>query len=302
MRSLAFSLLLLMSFVPVTTAQNPAPTRTQETGNGASTLLSPRREKPDDQITLTDSIKRGDLASVKTLLAAGVDPDAADAEGELPLNRALRLNQTEILETLLAAGADVNASEDDGDTPLMVAASVGRVNLVQSLLTKGAEVNAKDDGGHTPLINAAMGAMTKIMPAAIAQSLVSEDNDGWQALLKAMGDDHSGVVKLLLARGANVNAQATDCQLTALMVAALIGDLELVKTLLAHGADVKLKSNGWTALKFADVVMTKQLEREIKADPEFDAQAKQAFTDWVRDTKQTRIEIVRLLKQAGTKK
>lgn len=60
------------------------------------------------------------------------------------------------------------------------------------------------------------------------------------------------IAKLLLDKGANVNAQTTVEKMTALMLAAGQGDAAIVKDLLAKGADVNIKADkGITALTFA---------------------------------------------------
>ena len=50
------------------------------------------------------------------------------------------------------------------------------------------------------------------------------------------------VVKILLAEGAKMNIQARDGGITALMGAAAAGRTEIVKLLIVNGADVKVKN------------------------------------------------------------
>jgi hypothetical protein len=69
-----------------------------------------------------------------------------------------------------------------------------------------------------------------------------EEDQTPESILKFVGDGHQEVVQALLDAGAEVNAQASDCHLTALMVAAMGGEVEIAKTLLAHGADVNLRA------------------------------------------------------------
>jgi hypothetical protein len=59
-------------------------------------------------------------------------------------------------------------------------------------------------------------------------------------LLAASSHDYLEIARLLLARGADVNATAK-CEMgeSALMYAAMAANVEMVKTLLAHGADAK---------------------------------------------------------------
>jgi hypothetical protein len=68
------------------------------------------------------------------------------------------------------------------------------------------------------------------------------------ALEWAAGSGQTETVRLLLDRGADINAKDEQFSMTALMSAARKGHIEVVKLLLARGADIKLKEvNGKTA-------------------------------------------------------
>ena len=79
--------------------------------------------------------------------------------------------------------------------------------MVQLLLSKGADVNKKTTNGGT-------------------------------ALLAAAYMKQPGMVDMLLAKGANANAQTIDTGMTPLMFAAQAGNAEIVKSLLAHQANI----------------------------------------------------------------
>jgi ankyrin repeat protein len=290
------STLLLLALSPLLTAgvQEPKSVRSWTQIGGESR----RDDVKDKKADFIEAVKRGDAAVVGRLLADGIDPNVKDEAGELALGWAIRFNRIEVTEALLARGARVNETEDDGDTPLMVAAACGRADFVRALLAKGADVNARDRGGHTPLISAAMGAMFKSAPEQTVKKIYGEeDGADFKDLLKRMGNEHTKVIDLLLERGADVNVQAEDCHLSALMIAAMIGDVEIVRSLLSHGADANLKSGGWTALAFVTVAMTRELKRKLEDDPDFDDQrSRQAFIDWMRGTAQSRKEITLLLR------
>ena len=105
-----------------------------------------------------------------------------------------------------------------GRTPLIVAASAnGTADVVRLLLARGADVNAADASGVTPLIAAA-------------------------------NVDNVDVANLLLARGADAHATARTGQpATALMGAAVNGNAELVRALLARKPDLAVVSADRTA-------------------------------------------------------
>ena len=124
------------------------------------------------------------------LLAAGADPDAVDAYGGTPLDRAADRaargddDAPGVADRLLAAGARADATtfaalEDleglaraleerpqdldrpgrSGQTPLQAAAGHGRIAAVEWLLERGADPNAADAHDVTPL-HALAGAVT----------------------------------------------------------------------------------------------------------------------------------------------
>src|SRR5690349_8808944 len=62
---------------------------------------------------LLDSVRRGDLALLKSLLSQRANPNTKDDCGASAIAMAASLLQPEILQELIAAGADVNVMVDD---------------------------------------------------------------------------------------------------------------------------------------------------------------------------------------------
>jgi ankyrin repeat protein len=86
-----------------------------------------------------------------------------------------------------------------------------------------------------------------------------------KALMNAAGRGDPDEVKLLLGKGADVNAR-DERGWTPLMEAANRGYPEIVKLLLDKGADVNLKHQyGWTALSIAKGKGNKEIEKLLKA-------------------------------------
>jgi uncharacterized protein len=166
-------------------------------------------------------------------------PAPKDGGGLTPLVYAARANDLDSVKVLLAAGADVNQVTDYGWSPLLVATQNRYYKLGAFLLDHGADVNLANKGGWTPLYL-----------ATDNRNIESGDYPVRKADM-----DHLDFIKLLLDRGANVNARMKDTTetrtvftnqwldengATAFLRASQSGDITLMKLLLAHGADPKI--------------------------------------------------------------
>ena len=147
--------------------------------------------------------------TVKELLAAGFDPNTANEKGQVGLFVALQEESLKVAAALLAhAAIRVDATTSADETPLMMAAMRGNLEWTLRLLDRGAAINR---AGWTPLHYAASG------PAV-------------------------AVVKLLLERGAAIDAPSPN-RSTALMMAARYGSEEAVQLLLSRGANAQLRND-----------------------------------------------------------
>ena len=113
------------------------------------------------------------------------------------------------VEILVAKGAAVNLQDKKKRTPLILAASSGHTPVVEFLFIKGAEINARDSDGQT-------------------------------ALMYACKRSFNETAAFLLKNGAEVNVQSKKKGITALMLPAVSGNVDLVRMLLEHGADANL--------------------------------------------------------------
>jgi ankyrin repeat protein len=212
---------------------------------------------------------------VGALLAAGADPNAALLNGETALMTCSRTGDVKAVEALLARGADVNRREPRHDqTALMWAAANKHPDVVARLVKAGADVEARSRaytqtvtsevtqragrealnytvtrGGSTPLLFAARSGDAESARLLIeAGARVDEAlPNGMTALVEAAHSGQQAVAMLLLERGANPNAG--EVGYTALHAAVLRGGLDLVRSLLVHGADPNLRMTRGTPVR-----------------------------------------------------
>ncbi len=202
----------------------------------------------------------GSAAMVETLLAAGADPGAALPSGETPLMTASRTGSAAAARALLAAGADPHAREHaHRQTALMWASAQGHAEVVGLLLAAGAGLEDRSrvypqivsssgnadrsgvfevlQGGYTPLLFAArrgdVESARRLVAAGAAVDAPAAS--GTSPLVVAAHSGHGAFAAFLLDAGADPGAAKAGY--AALHAAVLRGDLPLVRTLLAHGAD-----------------------------------------------------------------
>ncbi len=192
-----------------------------------------------------------------------VPPEQPDTrKGQTPLMMAARSSDLSSVRRLLRSGVGVNARDVYDSTALhYAAASCGNVRVVKVLLASGADVNARNKGNVTPLIYSINMAcdktdITMALIEAGADVNVAESGDGDTALWLATTESSREVVKQLLKKGANPNAQATGVGwvgYTPLHMAALNGLTGRVQLLLQYGASVNIRNaNGQTPLDVAN--------------------------------------------------
>ena len=208
----------------------------------------------------------GSGVMVTRLLAAGADPAAPRLTGETPLMTCARTGALGAVNALLAHGADPNAAESwHGQTALMWAAGERHAAVAHALVDHGANVHARSSGGYTALLITARADEPEITRLLIGAGADVNDTapDGLTPLVVATVRGHAALAIALLEQGANPNADGSGytalhwaagswhTELTGrLRGIATDGDeewealngldtgrLELVETLLAHGAD-----------------------------------------------------------------
>jgi len=189
---------------------------------------------------LIDAAYNGEAKLVKLLIAKGAAVDAKNGRGETALMQTAWHESTDIAEMLLKAGANVNIKSNTGRTAIVIASNAKMLKL---LLEAGAEVNVQDEYGYTALNNAVTKkeATTMITMLLKAGAKINQGNP--TPLMKAAEEGEADIIKLLIASGANVNAY-NDYGDTALIYAVRANKIESVKVLLDAGANPNLSNKG----------------------------------------------------------
>jgi len=236
-----------------------------------------RKESSLEETALMWAAAENNAGAVELLLELGADVNARSKLTEFPkanaartanalvsvvmprggwtaLMHAARRGATESVRALATHGADLNAVDPDGANALIYAIINGHYDAAAALLEKGADPNIADSRGMAALY-AAVDMNTLPWIAARPAPKTSDRSNSLD------------IVKMLLARGANPNAQLKGRVLqkmhtggdpalaegaTPFMRAAKAADVEVMRLLLASGADPHLmQKNHTTALMMA---------------------------------------------------
>ncbi len=245
--------------------------------------------------------EQGHAAVIAALVSGGSDAKAANALGTTPLMLAAASGNPQAVTTLVENGAEIDAREKTfGQTPLMFAASTNRVEAVKALIKAGADVKATSkvnnvgnlSGSEQEFLASASGSGNQaggngtgrngqVVAPGAAQAPAAAPapaaggggrggrgfggkpgidrpffyneligtQGGHTALMLAARSGYADVVKTLVAAGADVNQNSAGDKTSPLLIAAINGHFDLAKWLLEQGANPNAASdNGVTPL------------------------------------------------------
>ena len=162
-------------------------------------------------LRLVTAVKNSDRAAVSTLLQQKIDVNSPEADGTTALHWSVRADDLDTTDRLIKAGANVKAANRYGITPLYLAGVNGSAPMIEKLLKAGASANEVSNEGETALMTAARTgnvAAARVLLDNGAQVDAKETWQGQTALMWAVAQKHPDMVKELIARGADVNVRS----------------------------------------------------------------------------------------------
>jgi ankyrin repeat protein len=231
--------------------------------------------RPEPDVNITNSEKRtplsfvaehGDITTTRRLLqATTVDIYGEDIYHPSPLSWAAKMGHSTVVDLLVAA--DVENIPGYIEHAINVATWHRQAGIVETLLTTVKNNLDFCDYGKDLLCSAAEDGEEEIVELYLAAGIDHNACDGHlrSALCLASGA-HGGVMKLLIAKGADVNMRDRDGQTPLMQAVEKDYDIGVEILLGAKGIDTNVKNvNGDTALSLAKLYKHKGIVKLLCA-------------------------------------
>lgn len=144
------------------------------------------------------------------LLEKGIDINARNVFCDTPLSLAIQNNLPELAIKLLSKNANPNIQNSSWETPFTLATTLGNIELARYIWLKGGDPNYSKINPLMRSIIKNNKAFTLFLINQIGVDVNVANSKGYTPLMLAILKDNCILVKSLLAKGANILAQAED--------------------------------------------------------------------------------------------
>ena len=177
-------------------------------------------------------------------LQPGIELNPRFKSGNHPIHRFARNGRTDIVAELLDRGVDIHLKGSDGNSILHNAVISGRRDLVTLLLDRGANLEARNKHSYRPVHWVADSDDVDMMALLIAHGAKFDAKASTSFIIRemrtplylAIDENHEAMAKYLIEQGADPNVICDTSHATALVAACRGNKVDLVRMLLAHGA------------------------------------------------------------------
>lgn len=190
-------------------------------------------------MALCHAVDAGSESIVRLLISAGAGTHKASEKNAFNLGLALAKSSKRIFQVFVETGLLRNAHDSVKFGALYAASQAGRKDISVALLENGAPTGLSGDHNHlTPLYTASQNGHSEIVELLLDHGACIDTHSilGGPALEGACGSGKEDIVKTLLRRGADVNANSG----ISLYSAARQGHESIVRILLSHSARINL--------------------------------------------------------------
>jgi ankyrin repeat protein len=201
------------------------------------------------------------ISLIATAGTAQIAPSAAESAAYDGLFKAAQEGDVVMIQRLVAEGANVDARDQRGRTPAHVAAFASEDEALRALAEAGADMNALEGQAYDVVTIAAVADDPELMSLAIElgndPGLTTSPYEG-TALIAAAHLGHVEVVRRLITAGARLD-HVNNLHWTAVMEAVVLGDggdnhQAVLDALLTAGSDRTLADReGLTPLYHAEI-------------------------------------------------
>ncbi len=260
-----------------------------------------------EQFDMIFASKKKDTTEVlKVLLAAGASC-LVESNGDTPLMWAIKNLKMNAAKVLVDAGARLDSATagNVGDKAIKEAILYGNVANLQTLVSSKVDVNKEDENGQSPLVQASearKSSLVEVLLNANADINAFDRHHGTFGIIRAAQLGDVGLLKALVAAGRDVNVQKPTGEIP-LISAARVGKTEAVQFLLDSGAKVDAQdSQGMTALALAAAWGHTNTVRVLeRANANKEAKDINGNTPLMQATFGNRVATVEALRDAGAR-
>ena len=209
----------------------------------------------DGNTPLLIAARHGNLDALICLIGHGASLEEENEKHQKVLHCAAEGGHVEMLQILLDQGADINycGKSFDGQPPVMWAFWEGHVKAFELLLSEDVLNGSLIGGLQDLLCSAAEFGSVEILKLLLGKGALINKPDyrNKTALVYAARGGHAEATMFLLEQGAHIKIDEGPLKVNALHEAICLSHVNVIKEMLASGADIELKDFGRTPLQYA---------------------------------------------------